>query len=121
MSDYDASEQPLPIIDETQPTVHELVARDIMTRQAVGIQRYGTPLRPHNGRDVLVDIYEELLDAAAYMQQLMQERDKVRCAGCGHLADVHDESEGCVFMLRMPTLDLMKCPCIENVIASLRG
>lgn len=38
-------------------------------RRELGIQRYGKPLQYGNGRDPLVDAIQELLDAAAYLQQ----------------------------------------------------
>ena len=42
---------------------------DMAERDQLGRARYGTPLQPHNGRDALVDLYQELLDAAAYAGQ----------------------------------------------------
>ena len=38
------------------------VIADMEDRRRLGIARYGTPLQPHNGRDALVDAYEEALD-----------------------------------------------------------
>ena len=37
--------------------------------------RYGTALQPHNGRDALLDAYEEALDLAMYLKQAIVERD----------------------------------------------
>ena len=51
-----------------------LVIADMQARDAIGRERYGTPLRAHNGRDALQDLFEELLDAAAYTRQLIEER-----------------------------------------------
>lgn len=45
------------------------VIADMEARDRLGRERYGTPLQPHNGRDVLQDLYEELLDACAYAMQ----------------------------------------------------
>ncbi|HET9144099.1 hypothetical protein [Actinophytocola sp.] len=56
------------------PSVHAQVAADLMAREAIGITRYGTPLQPFNGRDADLDLYEELLDAAAYMKQRLIEK-----------------------------------------------
>lgn len=67
-------DQELPRVNDL-PCVQDLVQRDIEARKRVGIQRYGTPLQPHNGRDVLRDAYEEALDLAMYLRQLMWERD----------------------------------------------
>jgi hypothetical protein len=56
------------------PVVHELVIEDIRARLGVGIQTYGRPLTPHNGRDALWDAYEEALDLACYLRQSIYER-----------------------------------------------
>ena len=50
-----------------------LLAEDIRARREVGIQRYGTELQPHNGRDALRDAYEEALDLWVYLRQLVVE------------------------------------------------
>lgn len=55
--------------------VWDLVVADMKARDAVGLERYGTRLQPHNGRDALWDAYEELLDAAAYIRQRIYEID----------------------------------------------
>lgn len=67
-------DQPLPTVNDN-PAIQGLVIADIEARTQVGIQRYGTPLQAHNGRDALRDLYEELLDAANYTRQLLYERD----------------------------------------------
>jgi hypothetical protein len=56
--------------------IQSLVIADIVTRREVGIKRYGTPLQPHNGRDALRDAYEEALDLAMYLRQVIAERDQ---------------------------------------------
>jgi len=67
-------DQPLPTVN-THPAIQDLVIRDMEERKAVGLERYGTLLQPHNGRDVLVDLYQELLDACMYIRQTLYERD----------------------------------------------
>jgi hypothetical protein len=58
------------LIDSVGPE-HPL--RDAMiARRAVGIARYGQPLRRDDGRDAALDLREELLDAAAYAQRITQ-------------------------------------------------
>jgi len=42
---------------------------DMERRRLVGIERYGTPLQAHNGREALVDAYEESLDLDVYLRQ----------------------------------------------------
>lgn len=57
------------------PAVWDLVIQDIQDRDRVGIATYGTRLQPFNGRDSLVDAYEEALDLAVYLRQAIFERD----------------------------------------------
>lgn len=69
-----ATEQPMPAPNDS-PSVQGMVIADLEVRLQVGIQRYGTPLQPHNGRDALRDAYEEALDLAIYLRQVIAERD----------------------------------------------
>lgn len=46
-----------------------LVITDALERHQTGVERYGVPLCPHNGRNALVDAYQELLDASVYLWQ----------------------------------------------------
>jgi hypothetical protein len=68
------TEQPMPIPNGSLD-VQSMVIEDIRKRREVGIERYGTALQPHNGRDALRDAYEEALDLACYLRQAMAERD----------------------------------------------
>jgi hypothetical protein len=67
-------DQPLPV-PNGHPDVQSMVIADITARREVGISRYGTALQPHNGRDALRDAYEEALDLACYLRQVIAERD----------------------------------------------
>ena len=67
-------DQPLPIVNDS-PDVQSMVIEDIRARREVGIERYGTALQPHNGRDALRDAYEEAIDLAMYLRQMIAERD----------------------------------------------
>jgi hypothetical protein len=57
------------------PDVWALVLADMAERRRVGLERYGTLLRPHNGRDALADAYAEALDLAVYLRQAMYEKE----------------------------------------------
>lgn len=57
------------------PVIHDLVAQDIAERAVIGVKTYGRPLRASNGRDALRDAYEEALDLACYLRQVIEERD----------------------------------------------
>jgi hypothetical protein len=66
-------DQPAPLISDGPPIV-DLVMADLEERKRVGTERYGMPLRAHNGRDALVDAYQEALDLCVYLRQVIQER-----------------------------------------------
>lgn len=67
-------DQQLPIKNDL-PFVQDAVIEDINERKKVGIERYGTPLQAFNGRDALLDAYEEAIDLTMYLKQLLIERD----------------------------------------------
>ncbi len=67
-------DQPEPVKNDL-PAVWDLVIADMQDRDGVGRGRYGTPLQPFNGRDALVDAYQEALDLAVYLRQAIYERD----------------------------------------------
>lgn len=71
------------IVDQPPPTgdgqpVWDLVIDDMRERDNLGRQRYNTPLRSWNGRDALVDAYQEVLDLAVYMRQEIEERRSIQ-------------------------------------------
>ena len=70
-------EQAAPTPNASKP-VWELVMADMAARDVVGRERYGTPLQAHNGRDPLVDAYQECLDQAVYLRQAIEERGGAR-------------------------------------------
>ena len=66
-------DQPPPEPRSSRP-IWELVVEDMQERDRIGRARYGTPLQAHNGRDALVDAYQEALDLAVYLRQAIEER-----------------------------------------------
>lgn len=70
-------EQPEPKPTES-PAIWDLVIEDMRARDRLGRERYGVPLQCHNGREALVDLYEELLDAVAYTRQAVEEGRQLR-------------------------------------------
>lgn len=74
--DTPAVEQlPAPTPRDDMPAVWDLVLADMAARDAFGVKKYGVRLKPHDGRDALVDWYQELLDAAVYARKAIYERD----------------------------------------------
>ena len=68
-----ATPQPQPQLGRTQ--VLGFVWMDLVDRANVGKQKYGTFLETHNGRDALMDAYQEALDLVMYLKQALMERD----------------------------------------------
>lgn len=74
-----ATDQPSPqpggmvVLDETICYVEFMgslqIAADLRARAEMGMRRYGTPLMTHNGRDAVMDCYQECLDALMYITQ----------------------------------------------------
>lgn len=52
-----------------------LVQEDLQIRAEYGILTYGESLRADNGRDALIDAYQEALDLAVYLRQVIEERE----------------------------------------------
>lgn len=71
-------EQPTPIPNGSTHIV-DLVVQDMHERKQLGIKRYGTALQAFNGRDALQDAYEEALDLAIYLRQVIEERNAQKC------------------------------------------
>lgn len=69
-------DQPLPVVND-HPDIQSQVIADIEARRQVGIGRYGSALQPLNGRDTLLDAYEEFMDLTIYLRSVLTERDDV--------------------------------------------
>jgi len=54
--------------------------RDMTERDIFGAEKYGVRLQPGNGRDFLVDAYQEALDLVAYLRGAIYERDQLATA-----------------------------------------
>lgn len=72
--------EPAPIPNDN-PSIHDLVIEDlkdtifdglikhIEDRKQLGLEKYGIPLQCGNGRNALIDAFQELGDAIAYLKQ----------------------------------------------------
>lgn len=56
------------------PSISDLVIADLKARKAAGLRKYGTTLQGMNGRDALIDAYQEALDLTQYLRQELFER-----------------------------------------------
>lgn len=90
--------QPSPVKTD-HPGVWALVIADMKARDDFGRKKYGTPLQPFNGRDPLVDLYQELLDACVYVRQEIEERRSVWRMAMIHAAELCEkegDAAGCM-------------------------
>lgn len=53
----------------------KVIRGDLEQRLQLGVSRYGQPLQPFNGRDSLLDAYEEVLDALVYLRTAIYEQE----------------------------------------------
>ena len=63
--------EPAPVLGKVD--IGDLVLEDIRARINLGYERYGTTLQSHNGRDALMDAYQEAIDLVMYLRQAIQE------------------------------------------------
>jgi hypothetical protein len=70
--------KPQPAPKPGRRNVTKEVIADLVARSAAGVKKYGTPLQTHNGRDALVDAYQEALDLCVYLKQALLEREAER-------------------------------------------
>lgn len=90
MSDHEPQKPPHPGQIEVIPAV----IADLEARSEAGKIKYGTALYTENGRDALVDLYQELLDAVCYLKQRLLE-DKNQTDLREALADLcHEQWSG---------------------------
>jgi hypothetical protein len=63
-----------PIPHGIGPDIVDLVKADLDARREIGRKTYGQALKANNGRDALVDAYQETLDLCQYLRQVIEER-----------------------------------------------
>jgi len=78
-----AMHEPTPL--PGQSTVADKVIEDINERVSMGLSKYGTKLMTFNGRNALVDLYQELIDATMYVKQLLMEEEAIDKSATGYL------------------------------------
>lgn len=105
----------------------ELVKQDLDARAAIGEKKYGQKLKANNGRDALVDAYQEVLDLAKYLRQEIEERslrtatDNISEAmsaetrqdwgePCGCRKCLESRNERAFIMICCPTCGNKRCP-----------
>lgn len=76
-------QQPKPLRGK-RVVVDEVIA-DLKERKQFGVSKYGTPLMSHNGRNAMVDAYQEALDLCCYIKQVLIEtsdENREKIFGC---------------------------------------
>lgn len=67
-----------PPIPNDGPSMHDYVIEEVRKRKELGLREYGTLLQPNNGRDMLQDCLEEIIDLAVYLASEIHERRELR-------------------------------------------
>lgn len=67
--------QPVPLQEPVGVDIGELVISDLRERIEYGRGKYGVSLHSHDGRDTLVDAFQEALDLVLYLRKAIVERD----------------------------------------------
>ena len=67
---------PEPPPDKGQEIVLYHIIDDLHARAEMGEGKYGTVLKTHNGRNALMDAYQEALDLCMYLKQVLLEQEK---------------------------------------------
>lgn len=70
---FDANDKQQAPVPNDGPDIFKLVMEDISQRAKEGKVKYGTTLQPYNGRDAVLDAYQEVLDLAQYLRQRIYE------------------------------------------------
>lgn len=63
-----------PDVTPENPAVIDILIEELLGRKQLGMERYGVPLYPFNGRDMLQESLEEALDHVVYTRAAMLER-----------------------------------------------
>lgn len=66
---------------EGKQVVLDLVITDLKARAEFGKRKYGTLLMTDNGRDPLMDAYQEAIDLVMYLRQALAERVSIKQTG----------------------------------------
>lgn len=66
--------EPPPLPNPTAPAIWDLVVADMQERDSTGARKYGQRLTGGDGRNSLVDAYQESLDLAVYLRKAIWEQ-----------------------------------------------
>lgn len=112
MSLTDTTAQPAPKPNANQ-AVWDLVVQDMLERDKFGESKYGTRLQAFNGRDALVDAYQEALDLVVYLRTAIYEREN----GIMPKAVPDEFGQQNIIggaMIHCPDCSAEHCPCVAR-------
>lgn len=74
MSEFTSGQRAPDKNEDRSVPVFDLVMADLAQRRQMGRTKYGTELHTHNGRDPMIDAYQESLDLCMYFRQALYEK-----------------------------------------------
>ena len=86
------------------PHIDALLVEDIRERDRIGEKKYGTRIQPLNGRDAIVDAYQEALGLVVYLRQRLLELPLLGAVSDMLLENVYRDSLSIVRRLRTSLL-----------------
>jgi hypothetical protein len=66
--------EPPPVPNPAAPAIWDLVMADMQERDSTGARKYGQRLTGGDGRNSLIDAYQEVLDTAVYLRKAIWEQ-----------------------------------------------
>lgn len=82
------TDQDLPIPNGRRPILKIIMEDDLPRRRLHGVMKYGQELQAFNGRDPVLDAYEEATDLMVYLKQLLEENAALVHYTFGYDSDV---------------------------------
>lgn len=84
--------------DEPGPAA--AIVADMQDRDNFGFEKYGVRIQPENGRDNLVDAYQEMLDGAVYFRSAIFEMELVADEAVPELYNMYNNTLTLIMQLR---------------------
>lgn len=97
------------------------VIEDLKKRKEVGISRYGVALQANNGRNSLLDCYEEAQDQLLYLKQHLVESEQSKNINLSFINDIiKSYIEGLTFDYSNGDIDLIELTHKVEILSQLK-
>lgn len=97
------------------------VIEDLKKRKEVGISRYGVALQANNGRNALLDCYEEAQDQLLYLKQHLVESEQSKNINLSFINDIiKSYIEGLTFDYSNGDIDLIELTHKVEILSQLK-